>query len=174
MKSTPPDSRRHVQDDGDTTPPSRKRQFTIDDLVGTSSRTLFTPGVTILIPIATALCTKSPPSCWFSPSWSDWQLGIPSNGLRSIFQLVRESRSLRLSLWYAGTVLAACEYGSDGRRFDHSSSLNILSLALYSRLSYAYEQNVKPFYYPEPLKWQEQIIVVTGGNIGMTRKSTYD
>lgn len=98
-----------VEDDGQTTSRSRKRQVTIDDLVRIASRTLFTPGVTILIPLATALCSRGPPSRWFSPSWSDWQIETASNCLRDLSQLVRESRSLRLSLWCAGTVLAACE-----------------------------------------------------------------
>ena len=89
---------------------SRKSRLTIDDVVRITSRTLFSPGVTVLVPIVAVLCSAEQSLRWNEVSWSGWQLKTATAGLRSVSHIARESKCLRWSLWYAGTVLTACKH----------------------------------------------------------------
>lgn len=155
--SSPVPTERSAQD------PHQTRRFVIDDLVRICSQTIFTPTFALLVPAVTALYTNRAGLSWDSASRLLWQSPLNLTGRLDIIRLIHESRALRWSLWYAGIVLGGCEHLFSSVL--SSLRLDELCSALYSKLSYAYEQRVRPFRRPDPLKWAEQIIVITGGKL---------
>lgn len=128
----------------------RRYRFVIDDLIRICSVTVFNPAFALLVPAAAVLSTRRE---WLS--WDD----LVRRDLVDVKNAVQGSRTITISLWYLGSVVVACEQSCC------KCSISIVNWfpALYSKLNYAYDQRVRPFHRPEPLKWREQLIVITGG-----------
>jgi hypothetical protein len=128
----------------------RRYRFVIDDLIRICSRTVLHPAFALLVPAAAVLSTRR--------EWLSWD-ALVRRDLVDVKNAVQGSRTVSISLWYLGSVVVACEQSCCKCSI---STVNCLP-ALYSKLNYAYDQRVKPFHRPEPLKWSEEIIVITGG-----------
>lgn len=155
-------SSHHVDHKHSTPEPPRRRRFVIDDLIRTCSQTVFNPAVAVLVPAAVAAYTNRDWISWDALGRVPWRRALGQEGYLAIKTSVRDSKALSWSLWYMGTVLAACEQNFRGSAW-YWLCIDVRTSALYSSLSYAYDQRVKPFHRPGPLRWDEQIIVITGG-----------